>query len=136
VPLNHKCQYSFASYHIIVTFFFSIDCGNLLQPENGLLIITAGLLGNSSLFATATYTCDLGFNMSGSANVMCTNASEWLPETPNCTISGHNSHLEMCSLTVQMLFIDGNILIVCIIKVADNYFGLSSQRPKLNFEKA
>jgi len=70
-----------------------IDCGNLSPPEDGVLSLTAGMHGNSTLFATATYTCDLGFNLSGSAQRTCTNTSEWLPGAPNCTLSRNSSYL-------------------------------------------
>jgi len=77
-----------------------------MPPENGLFNATAGLLGNNTLFATATYTCDLGFNLSGSANLVCTNTSEWLPAAPNCTISRINLRSETYNVIVQLLFID------------------------------
>jgi len=65
----------------------SIDCGNLMPPDNGMLNSTAGMHGNNTLNATATYTCDLGFNLSGIAQRTCTDTSEWLPGAPNCTLS-------------------------------------------------
>ena len=70
-----------------------IDCGNLMPPENGMLNSTAGIHGNNTLFASATYTCDLGFNMSGSAHRTCANTSEWLSGAPNCSLSRKSSHL-------------------------------------------
>jgi len=74
--------------HKNITFgLVSIDCGNLMPPENGMLNSTAGMLGNNTLFASASYTCDRGFNLSGSAQRTCTETSEWLPGAPNCTLS-------------------------------------------------
>jgi len=66
---------------------FPLDCGNLLPPENGMLNLTLGMHGNNTLFATATYTCELGFYLSDSTQRTCKNTSEWLPVAPNCTLS-------------------------------------------------
>ena len=63
------------------------DCGHLAPPENGSIYFTAGLLGNNTLIATATYTCDIGYNISGSAQRTCMETSEWLPGAPNCSLS-------------------------------------------------
>jgi len=80
--------------------FVSIDCGNLLSPENGMLNVTAGLHGNNTLLASATYTCDLGFNMSGPAQRTCTETSEWLPGAPNCTLSRNSLHFKrLCTIS-------------------------------------
>jgi len=73
----------------------SIDCGNLLPPENGMLKLTAGMHDNNTLHASATYTCDLGFIMSGSAHRTCTETSEWLPGAPNCSASRTYSHFNV-----------------------------------------
>jgi len=72
--------------------FVSTDCGLLLPPENGFIFFSGGLQGNNTLNATATYICDIGFNMSGSAQRTCTETSEWLPAAPNCTLSMTTFH--------------------------------------------
>ena len=67
------------------------DCGNLSPPKNGMLNVYAGMHGSNTLLATASYACDLGFNMSGSTQRTCTNTSEWLPGAPNCSLSRNSS---------------------------------------------
>jgi len=66
-----------------------------------MLNVTAGMHGYNTLLASAIYTCDLGFNMSGSAQRTCTNTSEWLPGAPTCTWSRNSLHLFM---SIYVLF--------------------------------
>jgi len=68
------------------------DCGPLLPPENGSVSFTSGLLGTNTLNATATYTCDHGFNLSGFAQRTCSDTSEWIPGAPRCTLGIYVSH--------------------------------------------
>ena len=75
--------------------FVSIDCGLLLPLDNGFIHSTIGLQGNNTLNATATYTCNLGYNLLGSAHSTCTETSEWFPTAPNCTLSKTTFHSSM-----------------------------------------
>ena len=62
-----------------------LDCGIPSISDNAIISFTSGIYGNTSLFAIATYECDLGFILSSSAIRNCTETSDWLPEAPNCT---------------------------------------------------
>ena len=40
-----------------------IDCGNLPNPENGLVAITRGVVAETGVGALATYTCSEGYGL-------------------------------------------------------------------------
>lgn len=62
------------------------DCGFLSPPENAVISFTTGIYGTTTLFANATYVCDVGFEvLTPPATRMCTVTSEWYPVAPNCT---------------------------------------------------
>ena len=63
------------------------DCGILSLPENAIINHTAGIFGNNTLFASATYDCEIGFILIPPETRTCTETSEWLPAAPNCTLS-------------------------------------------------
>ena len=104
--LKLKCQLSNSDYNLNQCQLFCVilrllnaqeqicclvptDCGHLVSPENGSISFTAGLLGNYTLNATATYInlCDLGYNLLGSAQRTCMETFEWLPGAANCSLS-------------------------------------------------
>ncbi len=59
-------------------------CGQLSSPVNGALSLSSGVSEGS----VATYTCDTGFTLTGSATRTCTSDGEWTPAAPVClTIS-------------------------------------------------
>ena len=63
------------------------DCGYLSHPENAVIFLTEGMFGNNTLFASATYECNIGFILTTSAIQNCTETSKWIPAAPNCTLS-------------------------------------------------
>ena len=69
------------------------DCGPVLPLENGSVSFTSGLLGTNTLNATATYTCDHGFNLSSFAQRTCSDTSEWFPGAPQCTLGKLVAHI-------------------------------------------
>jgi len=90
----NQCQLFCVIRHLLkaweqICCIVSTDCDHLEPPENGSIYFTAGLLGNYTLNATATYIhfCDIGYNLSGSAQRTCMETSEWLPGAPNCSLS-------------------------------------------------
>ena len=64
--------------------YSKIDCG---APSG----ITSGSVGSSgtTFGSTATYTCDAGYSMTGTATIQCQASSSW-ETAPTCTIKGKN----------------------------------------------
>ncbi len=56
-----------------------VDCGALTAPENG-----AVAAPSTSGGATATYSCDAGFTLSGAAARTCQASGEWSGSAPTC----------------------------------------------------
>ena len=71
--------------HIICTVHHSLiviaDCGPLVDPHNGVVEFSPGTLQGS----TATYTCDLGYNITSGDHVRTCQANEvWSGTEPIC----------------------------------------------------
>ncbi len=62
-----------------------MDCGDLISPENGEVL----LLQESTLGATAIYSCDLGFLLVGTTLRQCEASGEWSPSEPICSRKSH-----------------------------------------------
>lgn len=57
-----------------------MDCGDLPDPDNGLVQLT-----NTTLGAAAAYDCDFGFQLNGVETRTCIETGEWSDEAPTCT---------------------------------------------------
>ena len=57
------------------------DCGALTNPENGSVSAPTTTYGS-----TATYTCNTGYNLSGSATRSCQDDGTWRGDAPTCPI--------------------------------------------------
>jgi len=85
--------YSFAQWHqsTIIMIIYNIvpfllsDCGIISPPENGSISFMAGIQGNTSFNAIATYECASGLTLTSSAKRTCSETLEWVPAAPNCT---------------------------------------------------
>ena len=62
---------------------FSPDCGNLTDPVNGVLNYTATIYQS-----IATFTCSLGYYMTGNSTLVCEAGASWNGSEPTCTIYG------------------------------------------------
>lgn len=59
---------------------YSVDCGDLTVPSNGAISYTSGTF----LGSTATYSCDLGYDLSGGDAVrICESDGEWSGNEPS-----------------------------------------------------
>ena len=56
------------------------DCGTLNAPANGQASHTAG----TTFGQTATYSCDVGYNLVGDSNRTCQATGRWSGNTPTC----------------------------------------------------
>ena len=57
-----------------------VDCGTLTNPANGQVSHTAG----TTFGQTATYSCDVGYNLVGDNNRTCQATGRWSGNTPTC----------------------------------------------------
>ena len=64
--------------------FLLLDCGGLNSPANGAVDTTAG----TTYGKTATYTCNVGFNVQGDATRLCGADGLWAGNAPICAIQG------------------------------------------------
>ena len=64
--------------------FLLSDCGNLNDPANG-AVDTAG---GTTYGETATYTCDMGYEIQGVATRLCEATGLWADTEPTCAIKG------------------------------------------------
>ena len=58
----------------------SVDCGSLTNPNNGLVDTSSG----TTFESTATYTCDIGYTLSGSQSRTCGAEGLWTFSEPIC----------------------------------------------------
>ncbi len=60
-----------------------LDCGGLVHPANGTVLLPSGTTYSS----TAQYECDIGFVLQGEAQRTCLITGQWSGNTPNCSKS-------------------------------------------------
>ena len=67
-------------------FIAAIDCGDLTDPEGGQVTFTPGVVAtiDTGLNATATYTCSVGYDLSGGAIRTCQSDAQWDGVEPVC----------------------------------------------------
>ena len=59
--------------------FVVVDCGSLEDPDNGQVDFS-----NTAFESTANYTCNLGYNLTGSSNRTCEANGNWSGDPPSC----------------------------------------------------
>lgn len=58
------------------------DCGILLQPANGEVVVSGTHLGDQAL-----YRCDTGYSLQGTNTLVCQIAG-WSHDPPTCVVTG------------------------------------------------
>ena len=77
--------YAWASSKL--SFFIIADCGDPPTPTNG-MVITAGV---TTYGASATQSCNSGYDLSGTAAIACRADGSWSASPVICTLKGlHN----------------------------------------------
>ena len=66
-------------YRILLHFPLAIMCPVLGSPANGGVSVTGNSPGD-----TATYTCDVGYNLVGAQNLTCGDNGMWSASPPFC----------------------------------------------------
>ena len=57
-----------------------VDCGNLTDPDNGQVDLTAG----TTFGQNATYSCNTGYNLVGDSTRTCQAEEDWSGSAPTC----------------------------------------------------
>ena len=68
-----------ASLHDYVCILISVTCQELSAPANGMVTVTGQRSG-----ATATYSCDSGYEVDGSVTRTCQATGMWSGSEPTC----------------------------------------------------
>ena len=76
----------FAFFNASLIAIYSQDCGSLTTPGNGSVQLTVA--GTTTYRATATQSCNTGFDLSGVVNVTCGADGNWSDSAITCTIKG------------------------------------------------
>ena len=66
--------------HFIFLILIVADCGNLTDPANGQVTLTAG----TTFGQTATYSCNTGYNLVENSTRTCQDTGEWSESAPTC----------------------------------------------------
>lgn len=74
-----KTKYNITTNELIIYLDLAVDCGNLINPVNGVVELTGTTEGSS-----ATYRCLSGFNLFGTSQRICQNNGFWSGVPPVC----------------------------------------------------
>ena len=66
--------------HDIFLILAVVDCGDLTDPANGQVNHTAG----TTFRQTATYSCNIGYNLVGNSTRVCQDTANWSQSAPTC----------------------------------------------------
>ena len=65
---------------MILLILTAVDCGSLTIPDNG----TVSHTGGTTFGQTATYSCNIGYNLVGDSNRSCQAEGSWSGSAPTC----------------------------------------------------
>ena len=86
-----------------------MDCGNLTDPSNGQVNLTAG----TTFGENATYSCNTGYNLVGDSTRTCQATGNWSGSEPTC-----QGMLLKGDLTLHMCIYTRNITIIMSLGLA------------------
>ena len=66
--------------YITMIFYAVVDCGNLLAPSNGDVMVSTTEFGS-----TVTYSCNDGYTLEGVTTRTCLASGSWSGTAPTCT---------------------------------------------------
>ena len=67
-------------FYMILLILTVVDCGNLTDPVNGSVTLTAG----TTFRQTAIYSCNTDYNLVGNSSRTCQATGEWSGSAPTC----------------------------------------------------
>ena len=79
--------FAFLSSSFCISFYISQDCGSPTSPGNGTIELAD--TGTTTYGATATQSCNIGFDLTGVANITCGADGNWSSPAVNCIIKGN-----------------------------------------------
>ena len=79
--------FAFFSSSSCSSFYISKDCGSPSSPGNGTIELAD--TGTTTYGATATQSCNIGFDLTGVANITCGADGNWSSPAVNCIIKGN-----------------------------------------------
>ena len=91
-------MYKFTCYFLI---FAVVDCDNLTDPANGSVNHTSG----TTFAQTATYSCNIGYNLVGDSNRTCQDTGNWSGSAPTCQSMLLNGGHFTCMFKTTALFL-------------------------------
>ena len=71
-----------------VYFFFTVNCSNLTDPNNGTANCSLGDDGVPSYEDTCSFTCNTGYELTGSDTRTCQSNGSWSGSETMCTRGG------------------------------------------------
>ena len=87
---KHSSQFSISTtesrVHLILTVVCISDCGNPSKPTNG--SVSLAVLGTTTYGATATYSCEEGYDLIGDETIECEASGLW-SDASTCSIKGY-----------------------------------------------
>ena len=81
---------SLSILHLYQILLFSTDCGPLDNPSGGSVSFST-----TKYESEATYSCNPGYSLNGTAMRVCQDDATWSDDEPSCQIKGffiHKSH--------------------------------------------
>ena len=69
----------------VVNVFYLLACPSLTAPNNGMISCSLGVDGVPSTGDTCTYTCNNGYELTGSPTRTCQTDESWSSSAPTCT---------------------------------------------------
>ena len=79
--------------------FLPQDCGSPTSPVNGTIELTD--VGTTTYGATATQSCNIGFDLTGVTNITCRADGSWGDAAVTCTIKGNLYTVDLFSADVD-----------------------------------
>ena len=79
-------NYRLTQYFSLIV-IYSQDCGSLTTPGNGSVQLTVA--GTTTYGATATQSCNTGFDLTGVTTITCGADGNWSDPAITCTIKGN-----------------------------------------------
>ena len=72
------------NFHTCMHIFIDIRCNDLSMPANGMMSCSSGTVGVGYEGDTCSFTCDTGYELTGSDNRTCQSDGSWSGNDVTC----------------------------------------------------